>query len=464
MLRPRTSRLAYGLLLLAAFAWGAASPGRLHAGEERPAGTGASTAEADSEAAKKDDAVDYELFRLFADTLDQIERNYVKPVSRRELMEAAIEGLLTKLDPYSNYIPPEELERFRTGVENEFGGIGIQIAVDGGQLKITSPLYGTPAYRAGLLAGDRITKIEGESTKGLSLDGAVSKLKGKAGTPVTITVVHPHDSSEETVTLTREVIRVESVLGDLRKEDDSWQFLYDSDKKIGYVRITAFSRHTSQELRDALVGLKALDVKGLVLDLRFNPGGLLTSAIEVADLFVSSGPIVSTEGRNAPKRSWEARAEGSFEGFPMVILVNRYSASASEIVAACLQDHKRAIVVGERTWGKGSVQNIIELEEGRSALKLTTAGYLRPNGKNIHRFEGAKDSDEWGVAPSDGFEVKTTDADIAQYMRYRRDRDVLVSKKQPEGTPPPADTKFVDQHLAKAIEYLTTELAKNDAK
>ena len=164
--------------------------------------------------------------------------------------------------------------------------------------------------------------------------------------------------------------------------------------------------------------------------MRFDPGGLLSAAIEVSDLFVSEGRIVSTKGRNSPERTWDAHKEGTFEGFPMVVLVNRYSASASEIVAACLQDHKRAVVIGERTWGKGSVQNVIELEDGRSALKLTTASYRRPNGKNIHRFPDAKDTDEWGVMPDAGFEIKLSDSEMFALIQDRRARDILQ--------PPPA--------------------------
>ena len=368
----------------------------------------------------------YELFRVLADTLDQVERNYVKEIDRRRLMEAAIRGILQELDPYSNYISPEEMQEFKTSVEQQFGGIGIQITMEGGQLKVLSPLVGTPAYRAGIQAGDWIVAIEGQSTAGISLDDAVRQLKGEAGTSVTITIARPATNYKETITLQREIIHIETVLGDRRKQDDSWDFMYDPQGRIGYVRITAFSRETPQELRRALEELKAQQVRGLVLDLRFNPGGLLSSAIEVADLFVSQGTIVSTAGRASPERTWEAVAEGTFDGFPMAVLVNRYSASASEIVAACLQDHKRAVIVGERTWGKGSVQNVVELGGGRSALKLTTAGYKRPNGHNIHREEGAGEDQEWGVMPDTGYEVKFSDDETRQFLLYRRQRVLLL--------------------------------------
>ena len=377
----------------------------------------------------------YELFSVLVDTLDQIERNYVKPISRRELIEAAIHGALSKLDPYSNYIAPEEVARFRTSVESQFGGIGIQITVDDGKLKVLSPLVGSPAYRAGLQSGDTIAEIEGRPTGDMTMEEAVSKLKGEVGTTVTVTIVHAGQAEPQKVTLTREIVHLETVLGDSHSADDHWNFMLDPQEKVGYIRVSTFSRDTVDELRRALEQLQAQGMRGLVLDLRFNPGGLLTAAIEVSDLFISAGKIVSTEGRNSEARVWEAQAEGTFEGFPMAVLVNHFSASSSEIVAACLQDHGRAIIVGERTWGKGSVQNVIELEGGRSALKLTTASYLRPSGKNIHRFPDAKESDEWGVMPNPGYEVKLRQSELRELVAARRQRDILpVHERQPAET------------------------------
>lgn len=427
------------------------------------------TTEAPDAKARRNAQEDYELYQIFVDTLDQVERNYVKDVSRRELMEAAIEGVLTKLDPYSSYINRDELSRFNTTMTSQFGGIGIQVGVEGDQLKVVSPLVGTPAYRAGILSGDSIVEIEGKTTTGITLDQAVTRLKGEAGTSVTITITHPGSTEKKAITLTRELIHVETVLGDKRKADDTWDYMLDHDKHIGYIRLTSFSRDTTADVKKALTELQKDGLKGLIVDLRFNPGGLLTSAIEISDLFVTDGRIVSTQGRNTPERTWDAVKEGTLEGFPMVILVNKYSASASEIVSACLQDHKRAVIVGERTWGKGSVQNVIELEGGKSALKLTTAGYRRPNGHNIHRFPDSKDTDEWGVMPNDGYEVKLSDVEMADFLRQRRDRDILATKKTEEPAPAekPAETpaeapssKSVDRQLQKAVDYLSQELAK----
>ncbi|HEY5315452.1 MAG TPA: S41 family peptidase [Pirellulales bacterium] len=451
-------------------------------------------------AKRRSDAEYYELYKVFADTMYQVEQNYVKDVDRRELMEAAIRGVLDKLDPYSNYISPNELSRFNTSVDGQFGGIGIHIVMDGGQLKILSPLVGSPAYEAGLQAGDAIVSIDGKSTEKITLDEAVKRLKGEAGTKVTLTVVHRYGGKRETVTLEREIIQLDTVRGERRNDDDSWDFMLDHERKIGYIRISAFSRETAHDLERALQQLEKEHLRGLVLDLRNNPGGLLKSATDISDLFISEGVIVSTKGRNAVPRVVTAKQPGTYEGFPMVVLVNHSSASASEIVAACLQDHHRAVVIGERTWGKGSVQNVIELEDGHSALKLTTASYWRPSGHNIHRFPDAKDTDEWGVMPDKGYDVKLSEAEQYQLMRNRRDRDILevshakaaladragqlkqqvapsANDKQPaadksapakataaKATPTKVaaktDKPAVDRQLDKALEYLNGELAR----
>jgi carboxyl-terminal processing protease len=420
----------------------------------------------------------YEMFRLFADTLDQVERNYVLEVDRRELLDAAIVGVMGKLDPYSSYIPPEELTGFRSSIDSEFGGIGIQITLDAGQLKVLSPIVGSPAYRNGLQAGDKIFKIDDQQTKGLTLDTAVKLLKGRAGTKVRLSIQHPHQKEAQDIEVSREMIQVETVLGDQRKPDDSWNFMFDADQKIGYMRVSAFSRETAQELRAAVEQVGEENMSGLILDLRFNPGGLLSSAIEISDMFLDEGMIVSTEGRNTKRREWKAKPENTFSKVPLVVLVNRYSASASEILAACLQDHKRATIIGERTWGKGSVQNIIELEGGKSALKLTTAAYQRPSGKAIHRFPNAKD---WGVSPDAEFNLPLTDDEAGALLRYRRQRDIVIPRSAPtviaEGTPPEpedsdiidsekpvpselGDVAFVDRQMQKALDFFSHEMAK----
>ena len=419
--------------------------------EQPPEPRAASTIEAQ----QRQSEAELKLMMLFADTFEQIKRNYVRDVTDRELMEAAIKGMLSKLDQYSNFIPPERLQRFKAGVENEFGGVGIIVSLNNGRLEVISPLVGTPAYRAGMLPGDRILEIAGQSTKGLTIDGAINLMKGKIGSSVEVKITHSGDLEPVVLTLKREVIRVPTVLGHRRNADESWNYFCDQPRKIGYLRMTGFGRHSVSELRSAVDKLRQQEMRGLILDLRFNPGGLLSAAIQVCDMFVSEGVIVSTKGRNTPQRVWRARKAGTQEGFPMVVLINHFSASASEIVAACLQDHQRATIVGERSWGKGSVQNIIELENGRSALKLTTAGYRRPNGKNIHRFKDAADEDEWGVNPNDGFRVKFSGTENRALTTFRQQLDVVKRSADKNAKPLP---KFDDRQLAKALKFLTAQL------
>ncbi len=398
----------------------------------------------------------YTLMKVFVDTFQQVERNYVKDVDRRELLQAAIEGMMSKLDPYSSYISPEEMAQFSESVDQEFGGIGIQIHKDErtNRLTVMSPLPGTPAYRAGLMAGDVILEVDGKSTEGYTIERAVSLLKGKPGVTVKLGVLHVSTNKKEQVSLVRDVIHVATVLGDHYKSDGSWDFMLDKKDKIGYVRLTHFSRHSSLELEKAINQLLEEGMRGLVLDLRFDPGGLFSQATEIADMFIEGGTIVSTKGRNTTERTWEAKKEGTFPAFPMAIIVNHYSASASEIVAACLQDHHRAVIVGERSWGKGSVQNVIELEGGASALKLTTASYHRPSGKNIHRFPGASESDAWGVMPDSGYDVKFTPRETREYLdTYRRERDILS-----KNGPPASD--FKDRQLDRALSAVRTKLAE----
>lgn len=449
----------------------ASASGREEAEATAPKADKLDKAEAAKQAAKDEEEF-YDLYKSLADTVDQVDRNYVTKISRRELMEAAIKGVLSKLDPYSSYIGRDEAGRFKDTVENQFGGIGIQITMDENQLKILSPLAGTPAYKAGLLAGDHITKIGDESTEKVSLDEAVQKLKGDAGTSVTLTVIHPGKTKPMTVTVKREVIHIDTVLGDHRKADDSWDYMLDPEKRIGYIRVATFSRDTAEDLKKAILDLKARKMSGLVLDLRFNPGGLLTSAIDTCDMFLTKGRIVSTEGRNTPKKVWDATEKtDALVGFPIAILVNHYSASASEIVAACMQDHKRAVIVGDRTWGKGSVQNVIELEDGKSLLKLTTASYQRPNGHNIHRFPDSKETDEWGVSPNPGYAIKLSDAEMAEILADRRERDIVAGKSadaKPGSTGQDSNTAgetaakrhVSDKQLQKALYYLNSEMAK----
>jgi carboxyl-terminal processing protease len=391
-----------------------------------------------------------------------------------------INGGLEHLDSHSAFINQRTYKRFSLTSKGKFGGIGIQIDSDrpNGERYITvaTPMVGTPAYEAGVLAGDVILKIDGKSTENIFLNDAIDLITGEPGQKVVLTILHQSAREPVDIEITRAEIEVPSVLGDLRRPEDpkEWDFYIDKPNKIAYLRLINFSENTAADLRHVLDELKKEGLHGLVLDLRTNPGGLLRSAVEVSRLFLPEGRIVSTRGRDQQEEVYEAHGREAIlapaKDYPMAILVNRLSASASEIVAAALQDHSRAVVIGERTYGKGSVQNILEMENHTSALKLTTASYWRPSGKNIHRFPDSKDTDDWGVRPNAGFEVKLSLEEQRDYFRYRRDRDIVREKggavPSPTATPDAGhkgdkDRKpFVDRTLEKALDYLRGEIHK----
>lgn len=412
-----------------------------------------------SRGARQEDEM-MELYGLFVDAVEQIEANYVKPVSRRELIEAGLRGMTQSLDQHTGYINTRDWKVFRRQLEGSFGGIGIQVGSDERtrRLKVLAPMVGTPAHKAGILAGDLILEVDGKSTEGINIDQAIEFLQGRPGTDVRMKILHEGATEPVEVTVTRALIDVPSVLGDRRKPDGSWDYLLDKENKIAYVRMTGFIAKTVSELSAALDAIKEQGFKGLILDLRDNPGGLLSQAVEISDMFVDSGRIVSTKGRNVAEKVYEAKREGTLPEFPMAILVNGNSASASEILSACLQDHNRAKVIGSRTFGKGSVQNIIELEDGESVLKLTVATYWRPSGKNIHRFESASESDEWGVSPNEGLEVELSTKEYRDWAVARRKRDLEILKDNPTDAAPDATAPFEDKVLDKALEVIRAEL------
>lgn len=403
----------------------------------------------------------YELMKVFVDTFQQIDRNYVKDVDRKQLVEAAVQGMLDKLDPYSDYISPKDLQKFNESVESEFGGVGIHVNFDDEQrnIEVMSTLPGAPAAQAGIKAGDRILEIEGKPIRDFpnkqEIDTAITLLRGEPGQEVKITIKHLAGEATETLTLKRAIIKTDTVLGDARKPDGTWNYWLDETQKIAYLRLTNFAGRSGEEMQEVLQQLKKDGMKGLILDLRFNPGGKLEAAVDIADLFLDAGLIVSTEGRNALPQKFAAKKFGTFTGFPMAVLINHYSASASEIVSAALQDHKRAVVIGERSWGKGSVQTVInmDVDGAKAALKLTTAAYHRPSGKNIHRFPESKETDEWGVVPNDGYAVPFSPADYVGYQRYRMQRDAIKPRE-------PLIADFVDAQLQKGREHVEKELTK----
>ncbi|MGH7990831.1 MAG: S41 family peptidase [Limisphaerales bacterium] len=341
---------------------------------------------------------------IFADVLQKVRTSYVDGtnLTYQELVYAALKGMVGSLDPHSEFLTPTDYQELQDDTEGQFGGLGLVVAMKGGFVTVVTPMDDSPGFRAGILSGDRIVKINGKSAEKLSLEDAVTKLRGEPGTQVTITVQRPATGAEKDFTLTRSIIQM-NMVEDINGEKE---FPLGPDK-IGYVRITEFEDKTGGELEAALQKLQAQGMKALILDLRWNPGGLLDEAVKVCGKFLPRGQlVVTTEGRD-PSENSVSRADGrgdELKGEPIVVLVNFESASAAEIVTGCLQDLHRAVILGGKTFGKGSVQSIFPLDDG-SALKLTVAKYYTPSHKVIH---------EHGITP-DIF-VPMTDAEEAMLL------------------------------------------------
>lgn len=398
---------------------------------------------------------DFELMKLFADAYEQIDANYVRDVDRRKLVDAAIRGMANHLDPHSTFIAPEDLPKFEQRLDQEFVGIGIHVQIVNSRLEIVRPLPGSPAWRAGLRTGDTLLEIDGKSAVGMTPEEAGKLLNGIPGRAVVLGVRKPQSDQTEQISVVRERIQLPTVVGVTHSEEQKWDYLLDADNGIGYIGIMHFSRNTAKEVESAIAELTEQGLKALIIDVRSNPGGLMESAVDIADLFMESGPIVSMKGRVVPERKWNAKTSDFFCSAPLVVLTNRQSASASEVLSACLQDNKRAVVVGERTWGKGSVQNVVPLEDGKSALKITTASYFRPSGVNIHRFPDSKKEDAWGVHPDEGHAVELPKEEWVKWVAYRESHDAIHFSPADQADLEP----FEDRQLQHATEFLKNQLA-----
>jgi C-terminal peptidase prc len=409
-----------------------------------------------------------ELTALLADVRERLGQR--EDLDNHKDIDYALQRMLAHLDPYTTYIDPETIARFTTETTGEFKGIGISIRENRGKgmLEVVTPLKGSPAYIAGLKAGDLIASItryeddkghplsepEVISTKGMTTTDAVKKIQGKPGTKVKLRVQREGLAELLEFEVRRAVIEVESVMGVKRKDNDEWDYMLDPANKIAYVRLTGFARNTYRDLRSVMSKLNAQGIGGVILDLRFNPGGLLSSAVQISDLYIDDGKIVTIRPRAGREQTERGHHEGSYLDFPMVCLVNGMSASGSEIVAACLQDHLRAIIMGERSYGKGSVQNIQPFEGGE--LKLTTASFWRPNGKNLNKSStSGKDEDEWGVMPNKGFILKLSERERDELFEHQRDSEIIPRRDAP---PKEKKTEFKDRQLEMALDYLRGQI------
>ena len=336
----------------------------------------------------------YQKIDLFGEVLEKINKEYVDEIDQSESMDAAIDGLLQSLDPYSGYMSPKTFDEMQTDTSGEFGGLGIEVTMESGVVKVISPIDDTPASRAGIKAGDYIVKIENTQVQGKSLSEAVDLMRGPVGSSIELTIRRRGEKKALIFEVTREIIEIKSVKADLL------------DKNIGYLRLTSFNENSAQQIEKEIKELeKNKKLKGYILDLRNNPGGLLSQAIRISDFFLENGEIVSTKSRKSSEnRKWFAKKGDITKGKTLIVLINYGSASASEIVAGALKDHKRAILLGENSYGKGSVQSIIPLKN-KGAIRLTVAKYYLPSGKSIS---------EVGVSPDieideefDDFKIKT---------------------------------------------------------
>lgn len=392
-------------------------------------------------AAETDDEA-YRQMRILTKTMLLVRQNYVdeSKVSYSNLVSSALKGMLQSLDPFSQYLEAPAYKQLQEETQGKFGGLGIQVGMKDNVLTVISPIEDTPAYRAGILTGDKIIEINSNKTDSLDMREAVSRLRGTPGTIVSIKVLRGGEFKD--YTLTREDIKISTVKGTRMLDED-----------IGYIRITEFSNPTATALRKAVEELLEKKMKALVLDQRNNPGGLLTSSIEVSELFLPKGaPIVSTRGRGSSSHPLPAKAGGSvhFTSFPMVVLVNGGSASAAEIVSGALHDNKRAVLVGETTFGKGSVQNIVQIEDG-TAARITTAHYYTPSGRCIH---------EKGIEPDISVPVSPEEWQQVQLKRISIENPALLDPKNK-----PADLdKISDRQLDRAVDLLKGLLIFQDAK
>jgi len=420
---------------------------------------------------------DYNFFDPLVEIRSILRREYVDNPDAAKMQQGAIDGMIEVLnDPYTVYIPPSESRNFTKELTGQFVGIGAEVNVEGGYLRIISPLEDSPAYNAGVQAGDRVVEVDGKTTLNKSVDDCIDLLMGEPQTPVKLTIERTLDGQEEPqrldITVVRDHIVVKAVRGLRRVEGGDWQYLIDpgadAGKRVAYLRLSQFTPTAAGEFADTLAGLGAAkgELGGLIVDLRGDPGGLLEAALGIADLFLAEGKIASVRGREGDEVVHAARGPGTLPDFPVLVLINGGSASASEILAGSLADHERAAVLGTRSFGKGLVQSVQPLRQtSGAALKFTSARYYLPSGRLIQRTD---DSAVWGVDPTDGFYVPLTNREELDRLLARRDRDILrreASAATDDHWTDPSwiETQAKDKQLAAAVKAITAKVAAGPA-
>ncbi|HHN65455.1 MAG TPA: S41 family peptidase [Nitrospirae bacterium] len=388
------------------------------------------------------DSSDYEQLKLFTEVLDIVQKNYVEEVKTKDLIYGAIRGMMRSLDPHSGFMPPEAYKEMKIDTTGEFGGLGIQIAIKDGVLTVIAPIEDTPAWRAGLKAGDRIIKVDGEPTKDMSLFEAVNKMRGPKGTKVTLTIYRKGWKETKDFTIVRDIIKLKSVKYKL------------IDDRIGYVKIKQFQQNTAADLEKALKDLDKKGIDSLILDLRNNPGGLLSSAIDVADQFLPPGKlVVYIKGRSGEKTEYRTRGKRKHYNWSVIVLVNQGSASASEIVAGALKDWKRGVILGVTTFGKGSVQSVIPLSDG-SGLRITTAKYYTPKGISIQNT-GIEPDIVVELKPKDGKgHIAIREKDLERHLPNEQAPEVDSKKEKKKEIVPVKVDESEDTQLQRAIDLL----------
>ncbi len=387
--------------------------------------------------------IPFDEIRIFAEVFDKVKNDYVESIDDKKLIESAIRGLLSGLDPHSSYLDETAFQSLQEGTSGEFGGLGIEVSMENGFVKVIAPIDDTPAQRAGIQAGDLIIRLDDSPVKGLSLNEAVDKMRGKPGTDITLTIAREGMKQPLVLTITRETITRKS----------AWTRTLEPG--YGYLRVSNFQTNTANDAQRVLETLKEDNggsLKGLILDLRNNPGGILSGAVAISDLFLEEGMIVYTEGRiNDSKLTFDAKPVDLINKAPMVVLVNGGSASASEIVAGALQDHGRAIIIGQKTFGKGSVQTILPMTN-ESALKLTTARYYTPSGRSIQASGIVPDIniDEVKIELIEQNVLRVSEANLSGHLENNADQNSGQDANLPDGAPPPSNETEEEQRLSQS--------------